>query len=110
MPEIFHIAFRDDWADAVAGRPYSASSRNLSVAEEGFTHCALARQVAGVLDRIYADVNPQQLILLVLDTGLIEADGVSVKYEDTHGAGEDFPHVYGALRLAWVVRTEPLPH
>lgn len=110
MSEIFHIAFRDAWADAVAGHPYVASSRGLTVAEEGFTHCALAHQIAGVLEHIYADVDPQLLTLLVLDTERIEADGVEIKYEDTHAAGEDYPHVYAELRPAWVIRTEPVPH
>ena len=109
MPEIIHIAFRDAWADAVAGRPYPVSGRGMTVAEEGYTHCSLAHQVAGVLGRHYADVEPELLTLVVLDTDLIEADGVEVKYEDTHDAGEDYPHVYGELRPTWAVRTDPIP-
>lgn len=109
MAEILHIAFSADWADAVAGAPYPVSGRGMTVADEGFVHCSWPHQVAGVLGRHYADVDAALLTIVVLDTNLIEADGVEVKYEDTHGAGEDYPHVYGQLRPSWAVRTEPVP-
>lgn len=110
MAEIVHIAFRSDWADAVAGAPYFVSGRGMTVADEGFVHCALPHQVPGVLARHYAGVDSELLTLVVLDTKLVEADGVSVIYEDTHGAGEDYPHVYGQLRPAWALRTQPVTY
>ncbi|GIG53581.1 DUF952 domain-containing protein [Demequina activiva] len=114
MTEILHVAFRSQWfgsdgADAVAAAPYPVSGRGLTVADEGYVHCATRAQLAGVLERHYADVDPAELTVLVLDTALIEADGVEVRFEDTHGAGEDFPHVYAELRPSWVTRTEPVP-
>ncbi len=108
MTEIIHIAFRAHWADALAGAPYQVSGRGMTVADEGFVHCSLPRQLAGVLDRHYEDVDQAELVALVLDIDAIEADGVEVRFEDTHGAGEDFPHVYGELRPHWVVRTDSL--
>lgn len=114
MSEILHVAFRSQWsrshgADAVAGSRYPVSGRGMTVAEEGYVHCATRSQLAGVLERHYADVDPNELTVLVLDTDLIEADGIEVRFEDTHGAGEDFPHVYGELKPAWVIRTETIP-
>lgn len=109
MSEILHVAFRLQWDDAVAGHGYPVSGRGMTVADEGYVHCATAAQLAGVLARHYADVDPAELTLLVLNTALIEADGIEVRFEDTHGAGEDFPHVYGEIQPAWVIRTEALP-
>lgn len=106
--EIYHVAFRSEWADAAGGKPYVASGRNMTLADEGFVHCSLEHQLAGVLARHYSDVEPELLTVVVLDTSRVDADGVEVRYEDTHGAGENFPHVYGALRPTWVVRTEPV--
>lgn len=108
MAEIVHIAFGSDWADAVAGEPYLVSGRGMTVADEGFVHCSLPHQVAGVLARHFAGVDTDLLTLVVLDTDLIEADGIEVKYEDTHGTGENYPHVYGQLQPAWAIRTEPV--
>src|SRR5690606_37577537 len=106
MPEIFHVAFRTAWADAVAGERYPVSGRDMTVADEGFVHCAWPHQVAGVVARHYSDVNPELLTVVVLDTDVIAADGVEVRNEDTHGAGDDFPHVYGELQATWALRTE----
>lgn len=108
MAEILHIAFRSDWADAVAGKPYLVSGRGMTVAREGFVHCSLSHQLAGVLSRFYGDVDPSSLTVVVLDTDRIEADGIEVQYEDTHGTGENYPHVYGHLRPAWAIRTESI--
>lgn len=109
MAEILHIAFRSAWAQAVAGEPYPVSGRGMTVADEGFVHCSFSHQLARTLSRHYGDVNAELLTVVVLDTDRIEADGVEVKYEDTHGAGQDFPHVYAQLRPTWAVRTEPVP-
>ena len=108
MSEILHVAFRANWADATAGAPYLVSGRGMTVADEGFVHCAWPHQLSGVLSRHYADVKRDLLTIVVLDTDRIEADGVQVRNEDTHGRGEDFPHVYGQLRPAWAVSTEPV--
>lgn len=109
MTQILHIAYRADWARAVAGAGYPMSSRGITVADEGYVHCSWPHQLAGVLSRIYKDVDPDLLTVIVLDTHLIEADGVVVKNEDTHGAGENYPHIYGELQPRWAVRTEPIP-
>ena len=109
MTEILHVAFRSQWDDAATGSRYPVSGRGMTVADEGYVHCATRAQLDGVLERHYGDVDPAELTLLVLDTALIEADGVEVRFEDTHGAGDEFPHVYGELRPSWVIRTEDLP-
>lgn len=109
MSEILHVAFRSQWDQAQTGSPYPVSGRGMTVQSEGFVHCATRAQLAGVLERHYADVDAEELTVLVLDTAVIETDGVEVRFEDTHGAGDDFPHVYGEIRPTWVTRTEAVP-
>jgi len=109
VTEILHVAFRAQWADALAGEPYVVSGRGMTVADEGYVHCATRAQLPGVLSRHYDGVDRGDLTVLVLSVEAIEADGAEVRFEDTHGAGDDFPHVYAPLRPAWVTRTEDLP-
>ncbi|MFV0633869.1 DUF952 domain-containing protein [Demequina sp.] len=107
--EILHLAFRDQWADALAGKPYDVSGRGMTVTDEGFVHCSTAPQLAGVLARHYEGVDRADLTVLVLSVALIEADGVEVRFENTSGGTELFPHVYAPLRPAWAIRTEDAP-
>ncbi|WP_159448813.1 DUF952 domain-containing protein [Demequina sp. NBRC 110053] len=106
MSEILHVAFRSIWDDALAGRPYEVSGRGMTVADEGFVHCATRDQLPGVLARHYDDVDRADLAVLVLDTALIEADGAEVRFENTSGGSELFPHLYAQLRPEWVTAVE----
>lgn len=108
-PEILHVAFRSHWADALAGAPYEVSGRGMTVADEGFVHCATRAQLDGVLARHYAGVDRADLVVLVLDAAAVEADGAALRFENTSGGTELFPHIYAPLRPAWVTRTEPAP-
>ncbi|WP_084106025.1 DUF952 domain-containing protein [Demequina sp. NBRC 110056] len=109
MTEILHLAFRAQWADALAGAPYDVSGRGMTVADEGFVHCSTRAQLPGVLARHYEGVDRADLVILVLDTALIEADGVDVRFENTSGGSELFPHVFASLRPSWVTGTEAVP-
>ncbi|MEZ0110899.1 uncharacterized protein (DUF952 family) [Catenulispora sp. EB89] len=62
---IYHIAFRTDWADAVAAGEYHVSTRGKTVEEQGFIHASTAAQVAGVANAFYADA--EDLLVLVID-------------------------------------------
>lgn len=104
MGEIFHIADRAVW-DAVRadGGPYEMSTRDRTLAEEGFIHCCGSEeQLAGVLHRYYGDVAAEDLVLLVIDP-----TGLDVRHEPV---GEDtFPHVYGPLPISAVIDVRSVP-
>jgi len=104
MPEIFHVATAADWEAAQASGSYTTSTRGRTLAEEGFLHASRADQWQGVLARYYADVG-EPLVLLVVDAGRL---GVPVLEEAVPGSDDTFPHVYGALDPAAVVRVLPL--
>jgi uncharacterized protein (DUF952 family) len=100
---IFHIATAADWERALADGEYRTSTRGRSLADEGFIHASTARQVAGVADAFYA--GETDLLVLVIDADLVEPE---IRYERVPGGDEPFPHIYGPLDVAAVVRTLPL--
>jgi uncharacterized protein (DUF952 family) len=105
MSQIFHIAQRQVWETARdTGVPYTMSTRDLTLEQEGFIHCSGSMtQVEGVLSRYYADVD-DELVLLVIDTGLLDAP---VRLEP---AGDEFfPHIYGPIVPSAVIEVRPLP-
>ena len=101
MTVIFHIADRERWERSVPERMYTASSRGLELAEQGFIHLSTAEQLPGVASRYYAGV--EDLVLLHVDPALLVAPLV---YEDVPGAGT-FPHLYGPMNVDAVVLVEP---
>jgi uncharacterized protein (DUF952 family) len=105
MSQIFHIAQRQVWEAARdTGVPYTMSTRDLTLEQEGFIHCsATMEQVEGVLSRYYADVD-DELVLLVIDPALLDAP---VRLEP---AGEEFfPHIYGPIQPSAVIDVRALP-
>ncbi|NES19206.1 MAG: DUF952 domain-containing protein [Symploca sp. SIO3E6] len=71
--------------------------------EDGFIHCCYPNQLLGVLSRHFP--HTEELLLLVIDRSQVSCDVID---ENTHGGTELFPHIYGALPLAAVLRTYPL--
>ena len=102
---VFHIADRQQWSEAEAADEYRWSTLGVDLDEEGFIHTSLDHQVAGVAAQFYAGY-PHPLVLLEIDVASCVAGGVECRMEDG-GAGELFPHLYGALRPAWVRRVHP---
>jgi uncharacterized protein (DUF952 family) len=103
-PVLYHLALADEWAAAqAAGGPYRRSTIGRSLADEGFVHCSFAGQVRGVADRFYG--GRADVVLLEIDPARFAAE---VRVEDLIGAGERFPHVYGPIPLAAVVRATPV--
>ncbi len=98
---IFHVATAADWAAAQASGRYTTSTYGRTLAEEGFIHASRADQWQGVRDRFYAGV-AEPLVLLVVDTDRLDAP--VVEEEPAPGAGETFPHVYGAIEPDAVVQ------
>lgn len=101
LDELLHIALPDDWASARADGEYRVSTRNRSLDDEGFIHCAYPRQLEGVANRYFPDI--AEMVILHLDPELLDAD---VRVEPpTPGSDEPFPHVYGPIPTAAVVAT-----
>ena len=90
---LFHITSQDLVDDALALGFYHCPS----LAEEGFIHCCQLEQLSGVIDRYYAD--DPDLCLLVIERDLLSAP---VKFENTVGGDELFPHVYGPINITAV--------
>lgn len=97
-PVLLHLATAEDWAARS-----EVDYRPAGLADEGFVHCSVERQLPGVVDRYYRDRD--DLVLLHIDPAGLTAD---VVWEDTTGRGERFPHVYGPIAVGAVVAVEPL--
>ncbi|MFW7414426.1 DUF952 domain-containing protein [Demequina sp. SO4-18] len=104
MP-LLHIARLSDWEAAVQTGTYEVSTRGRTLADEGFIHVSHPHQVDRVASRYYGD-DDAELVVLVIDPSAVRADGVEIVEEDG-GTGELFPHIYGAIRPAWVVEARP---
>jgi uncharacterized protein (DUF952 family) len=105
---ILHIALTDDWNVVRAAGRYEVSSRGRTLAAEGFIHTSTSRQVDGVLAAYYADVDPAELSLLVLDVDTLEAAGSPVRWDEVAGAAAPFPHIYGPIMPSAVVAVLPI--
>jgi uncharacterized protein (DUF952 family) len=97
MNLIYHIADTTSWA--AAGRAY----RPQSLDTEGFIHCSDARQVLRVANQWFS--GRTDLVLLAIDRDRLR---VELRYENTEGGDELFPHVYGPLDRDIVVAAEAL--
>lgn len=96
---IYHVTTQTAWEQALADGFYQAPS----LLTEGFIHLSKQEQVAGVLERYYQ--GQQNLILLHVDEDKLTAE---FKYELAPSVNELFPHLFGALNIDAVVKTEPL--
>lgn len=101
--EIWHLARADDWHEAQGAGAYTASSRGVSLAQEGFIHCSYPHQLAQVAQAFYAD-DPGPLLVLVIDPSHL--GGAQVRVEAL-GTQEAYPHIYGPIPVAAVTRTHP---
>lgn len=100
---IFHLTDPDRWAISLAAGEHTGSSRGVELADEGFIHCSTAAQWPATVERFYADVDA--LLLLHVDETLLH---VPLIVEQLGEAPEPFPHVYGPIPLAAVVKVERL--
>jgi uncharacterized protein (DUF952 family) len=101
---IYHITTRSDWEKARTAGSYQADT----LAQEGFIHCSTCQQVIPVANRFYH--GKQSLVLLAIDTEKLDAP---LKWENLEGGQENFPHIYGPVKLSAVVKAvnfEPNPN
>lgn len=85
---LWHVADPRDWQQAIDTGTY----RSASLETEGFIHCCLDAQLAGVLQRYYAGIDDR--VFLVLAPSALP---VPVVMENTRGGQELFPHLYAAI-------------
>jgi len=97
---IYHLCRRGDWRAALEKRTYGGTGDDL---RDGFLHFSTGQQVAESAARHRAGVS--DLLLIGVDPDSL---GDLLKWEPSRG-GQLFPHLYGALPTAAVVRTEELP-
>ena len=87
----------EDWARFEAAGLSVQSTRDRTLAEEGFIHCSYTDQVEGTLQRFYGDLD--DVVVLTLDADRLDAKVIDEPAED----GTLFPHVYGPLTIGAVV-------
>ena len=101
---IYHCSLLADWHAAQAAGEYTISSRGRTLEREGFVHACYSGQIAGVLQRFYADVT-EPMCLLTIDPDKL---GVPVIAENLVGGSELFPHIYGPIPVDAVVEVAAL--
>ncbi|MCX6400145.1 MAG: DUF952 domain-containing protein [Propionibacteriales bacterium] len=105
MATIFHVALASEWERAQESGAYTTSTLGRTLAEEGFIHASRADQWTAVRERFYGDVS-EPLVLLQIDTDLLDVP--VVEEPAVPGGSETFPHIYGRLPAAAVVKAIPL--
>ncbi len=100
--EIFHIATLADWEAARRTGAYATSTLGRTLEEEGFLHASHRAQVPTVFGRYYRDAGVP-LVLLTIDT-----ERLDVPWREEQVGEERYPHVFGPLDPAAVVRVQSL--
>ncbi|MGK2948325.1 MAG: DUF952 domain-containing protein [Acidimicrobiales bacterium] len=88
--KVFHLTTAAEWAAAQA----PGELRPPSLSAEGFVHCSTSVQLAGTIDRHFAEAG--ELVLLRLD---LERMGEELVWEEAR-PGEVYPHLYRAVAVA----------
>lgn len=97
---IYHMCRRTEWEAARASGAYRGSSQD---AADGFIHFSTATQIRESARKHQA--GQADLVLVTVDAAKLS---IALKWEPSRGRAL-FPHLYGALPLAAVVRVDPLP-
>ena len=100
MTTLYKICPRSLWSEAGRDGVFRGSPVDH---HDGFIHLSTADQVAETAARHFA--GQSELLLIWIDS---EKLGDRVKWEPSRG-GALFPHLYGGLDMAAVMRVEPLP-
>ncbi len=97
--KLYHLVHKNAWEESKDADSYAPPS----LEGEGFIHCSTANQVVAAANRFYA--GSESLLLIVIDPQKVPA---KVAFEDLHGGGVKYPHVYGKLPLTAVETVVPL--
>ncbi len=93
---IYHIATPETWEEFENADEYEAAS----LQTENFIHCSYAEQLEAVLERYYKDAK-RVLILTIAPDKL-----TSRLVAEPSTGGEIYPHVYGKINRAAIVKIE----
>jgi uncharacterized protein (DUF952 family) len=99
-PFIYHMCRTEEWHAAAANGAYPGSSQD---AADGFIHCSTAAQIVESAWKHRA--GQDGLVLLTIDPVRL---GPALRWEASRG-GTLFPHLYGTLPRAAVIRADKLP-
>jgi uncharacterized protein (DUF952 family) len=102
MAHIYHIATASTWEQARAAGEYTMSTRDKTLAQEGFIHASTAAQVESVANKFYC--GDTDLVLLEIDPALV---GPEIRFEYVPSSADPFPHIYGPLNTSAVVAVRP---
>ena len=91
---IYHVTTQKEWEQAQVKNEYKPAGYE----QDGFIHCSIERQVAGVLDRFYR--GQSDLVKLKIEKAKVQRP---VLFELAQDLDELFPHIYGPLNLDSVV-------
>ncbi len=97
---IYHMCRRDEWEAAFAAGAYRGSSQDVA---DGFIHFSTAAQIEASAAKHRA--GQAGLVLLAVDAAAL---GPVLTWEAARGC-QLFPHLYGALPVAVVLRVTDLP-
>ncbi|HEY5216232.1 MAG TPA: DUF952 domain-containing protein [Pseudolabrys sp.] len=100
MPIIYKICPASLWREATRAGLFRGSEVDL---RDGFIHFSTSEQAAETAAKHFA--GQRDLLLLHVDAGGL---GAALTWEPSRG-GALFPHLYGDLDLAAVIKVEPLP-
>jgi uncharacterized protein (DUF952 family) len=95
---IFKIVPRTEWEKV--SDIYEGSSHDRA---DGFLHFSTWAQLPETLRRYYADQD--DLVLVAVDSSRLKSE---LKWEHSPSRGEDFPHLYGALRRKIIAWAKPI--
>ncbi|MEP7306733.1 MAG: DUF952 domain-containing protein [Acidobacteriota bacterium] len=100
MTTIFHITTSEEANAAARAGSYAPRA----FAAEGFIHCSYPHQIRDVANRRF--LGRADLALFEIDPGRLSCE---VLAENLEGGTDLFPHVYGHLPMAAVLRVHPFP-
>ena len=100
MATIYKICTAAEWHAAEQAGTYSGSAVDR---RDGFIHFSTSEQASETAARHFA--GQRDLVLIAVDARKL---GDHLKWEPSRG-GALFPHLYGELTLAAVLRVDPLP-
>jgi uncharacterized protein (DUF952 family) len=92
---ILHMTARGAWETAQSVGRYEPAS----LIEEGFIHGSTFEQLEAVANELYRGLLDR--VILVIDPALLQSE---VRWEPGLAGYGDFPHIYGPIELAAVVR------
>ena len=91
---IYHVTTQQKWEEAQVNGAFISDS----LAIEGFIHCSVEDQVAGVLDRYYK--GQTGLVKLKIEKAKVERPLI---FELAGSINEVFPHIHGPINLDAIV-------